>query len=534
MRLRKTISPIRFIEFAVTGFAFLGFLLAAALPAFAQLPPSQPDPLARMREAASAQVCTTDDSSACAAAAPKIIASALGASPLADNLRRLTDEIGGRLPGSQPMTRAVAWAVSGFHDAGVDEVHTEKFTIPFTWSEGNSRLEVLSGAAFAVHLVSVGWSPATPASGLEANVVDVGMGDERDFARVGETARGAILLVHTDVMHTMESLRQQQEHDPGVVLRATSAGADAILWMGDREGLLLYRQVNGMDGALEKLPQAIVAREDAERLARNLATGQKLRVRLDLPNKIGGPSEQENVVAEIRGREKPDEFVVLGAHLDSWDLGTGALDAGCNAALVIETARDIRQTGLRPRRSIRFVLFGANEQGLAGSRAYVLAHRAELDHAIAAIAFNEGSGRISGFSLGGRNDIEAGVQASLEPLSSWGISQNTDDAFVGADNFDFLLEGVPNLVANQQDASYVADYHAASDTYDKVDLVNTKLNTAVAGLLAFSIAEHSAPLGRRLSRVEVETLLKQTKLDEQMKTEGLWHSWDSGERGRQK
>ncbi len=516
------------------GLALAG-LLALGWPVAAQLPSSQPDPLARMREAAATtqQACTTDDSSACAAAAPKIISSALGASPLADNLRRLTDEIGGRLAGSPAMARAVGWGVAGFREAGVDEVHTEKFTIPVTWSEGNSRLEVIADASFGVHLVSVGWSPATPAGGIEANVVDIATGDETDFARAGEATRGAILLVHTNVMHTLDGLWEERQRDPGVISRAAAAGASAILWMSNREAMLLYRDVHGTDGSLEKLPQAIVAREDAERLARDLAAGQKLRVRLELPNKIGGPSEQENVVAEIRGREKPDEFVVLGAHLDSWDLGTGALDSGCNAALVIEAARDIHLTGLRPRRSIRFVLFGGSEQGLLGSHAYVLAHRAELDHAIAAILFNKGSGRVTGFSLGGRRDIEPGVRESLEPFSSWGVGKNTDDAFLGTDNFDFLLEGVPNLVANQEDGNYAANYHASSDTYDKVDLVNVKLNTAIAGLLAFSVAEHSAPLGRRLSRAEVEALLKQSGLEAQMNTAGLWRSWEARQRGAQ-
>jgi hypothetical protein len=392
---------------------------------------------------------------------------------------------------------------------------------------------VLSGAPFAVHLVSVAWSPATPAGGIEASLVDVGMGNEDDFARVGDEARGAILLMHSDVLRTFDNLFAEYMHDPGVLSRASAAGARGVLWMSTREGLLLYRHLSSVDGSLEKLPQAIVAREDAERLARDLQAGQKVRVRLELPNKIGGPSQQENVVAEIRGREKPDEFVVLGAHLDSWELGTGALDNGCNAALVIEAARDIHLTGLRPRRSIRFVLFGGEEQGMLGSRAYVLAHRTELDRAIAAIVFDEGTGRITGFSLGGRRDVEPGVRESLEPLASWGLNKDTYDAFLGTDNFDFLLEGVPNLVANQEEANYISNYHAASDTYDKVDLVNLKLNTAVAGLLAFSVAEHSAPLGRRQSRSEIETLLKQTGLDTQMKTVDLWRSWEGGQRGRQ-
>ena len=228
----------------------------------------------------------------------------------------------------------------------------------------------------------------------------------------------------------------------------------------------------GPDGAIDKLPQAIVAREDALRMARALSAGQTLRARLDLPNRVSGPIEQANVVGEIRGREQAAGFVVLGAHLDSWELGTGALDNGCNAALVVEAARDIHLTGLRPRRSIRFVLFSGEEQWMLGSAAYVKAAPARnSDRTVAAIFFDDGSGRVTGFSLGGRRDIEPAVLQALDPVKSWSVGRNTDDAFVGTDNFDFLLEGVPNLVANQEAASYIVNYHAASDSFDKVDLV---------------------------------------------------------------
>jgi Zn-dependent M28 family amino/carboxypeptidase len=165
--------------------------------------------------------------------------------------------------------------------------------------------------------------------------------------------------------------------------RAVKAGAAAIFWMSTRPRLLLYRHALGLDGQLAPLPEAIVAREDAERIARFDAAGEKVSVHFEMPDHVvPGPVTAENVVAEIRGREKPDEYVVLGAHLDSWDLGTGALDNGCNAAMVIDAARAIHTTGTIPRRSIRFVLFTGQEQGMLGSWGYVKAHRNELDRAI--------------------------------------------------------------------------------------------------------------------------------------------------------
>ena len=519
----------------LTGFLVASFI---AVSASAQISAPEPDPLARMRQAAAAnnQACSESEVSACSQAAPKIIASAMGPSPLAENLRRLTDEIGGRLTGSPAMAKAVEWAVAAFRDAGVEDVHAEKFTIPHTWSEGATRVEILSPSAFPVRATSVAWSPATPQAGIEADLIDAGVGAPGDFARIGGAAHGAILLVHTDVLRTFDDLFAEYLRNPGIIERATSAGASAILWMGTREGLLLYRYLTGLglDGSIEKLPQAIVAREDALRLARDLAAGQRVRVRLELPNRIGGPAVEQNVVAEIRGRERPDEFVLLGAHLDSFELGTGALDNGCNAALVIEAARDLHLTGLRPKRSIRFVLFSGEEQGMLGSRAYVRTHREELDRTDAAIIFDEGSGRVTGFSLGGRGDLQPEIlRQSLAPVSSWGASHFTDDAILGTDNLDFLLEGVPNLVANQEEANYVPNYHASSDAYEKVDLLNLRLNTAVAGVLAFSLAEFATPLGPRLSRPEIDALLKRTGLDSQLKTLAVWPDWESGRRGRQ-
>src|SRR5262249_32308899 len=182
-------------------------------------------------------------------------------------------------------------------------------------------------------------------------------------------------------------------------------------WTGARERLLIYRHTNSLDGQMDKIPQAVVAREDAMRLARMIAAhAGQVRARFNMPNKIGGSVEQENVVAEIRGREKPDEVVILGAHLDSWELGTGALDNGCNAALVIEAARAIKAMGLVPRRTIRFILFTGEEQGTVGSYAYVKTHRTEMDKIRTVIIFDTGSGRVTGYSLGGRKDIEAGVR----------------------------------------------------------------------------------------------------------------------------
>ena len=521
----------------------------ASLSALAQLPPPK-DSLSPTQSSQSPAACSAMDASSCAQAAAKILPLVMGPSPMEENLRRLTEEIGGRMSGSPEMAEAVQWAVAAFRAEGV-EVRTETYTLPSTWSEGDTKLSITephgprhslisnSGAIALVverkslRAVSEGWSPPTPPGGLFARVIDVGYGTGDDFARAGAATKGSILLAHSNIGSTWADLFNEYLRPPDIIKNAIKSGAAAILWMGARERLLLYRHTNALNGEIDKIPQAIVAREDAMYLARTIATySGEVRLQFSMPNKIGGPVVQENVVGEIRGYEKPDEVVILGAHLDSWELGTGALDNGCNAALVIEAARAIKSTGLLPRRTIRFVLFSGEEQGTIGSYEYVRAHRAELGKIRAMITFDAGIGRVTGYSLGGRRDIEAGVREVLKPLESWSANNHTYDASFGTDNFDFLLEGVPTLVANQEEANYLPNYQAASDTLDKVDIRELKLHTALAALTAWGIADRTEPPGKRLSRAELDVLVKETGLDQQMKALGYWDAWQSGTRGR--
>ena len=524
MQIRTRILAVALLLFSATMVSIL------APVASGQLPPIKPAPLSQQVPQGQGG-CSVGKS--CAELAPQMEQTALGTSPLEENLRYLTDSIGGRVTGSPAADRAVGWAVHAFRLSGVDEVHTEKFTIPVGWAEGATRLEILAPEPFPVRLVSIGWSPATPEGGITAVIVDAGFGDEAGFAKAGATANGAIVLVHSKFLITWDDLTSEYDLAPAIIDRAMKAGAKAILWMSSRPNLLLYRHTVSVDGQLEKMPQAVVAREDAERIARFLASGVPVRVHLDLPNRITGPTPSENVVAEIRGREKPDEFVVLGAHLDSWDLGTGALDNGCNAAMVIDAARTIHASGTIPRRSIRFVLFTGEEQGLLGSAAYAHDHRAELDRMVAALIFDSGIGKVTGYSLQGRKDVMPAMRDALEPVARLGVKDFTLDVSMDTDNFDFVLEGVPTLVANQDPANYMLNYHATSDTFDKVDITELKRHVAIAAITAFALADNSERIGHRQSRAELEQMFRETGLDQQMKDAGFWHYWQNSERGRQ-
>jgi Zn-dependent M28 family amino/carboxypeptidase len=279
---------------------------------------------------------------------------------------------------------------------------------------------------------------------------------------------------------------------------------------------------------------AQLAREDGLRLARLLEAGAAPRVTLEIRNKVSGPWDASNVVAEIRGSEKPDEVVLLGAHLDAWDLGTGALDNGVNCALVVDVARAIA-AGPRPKRSVRFVLFTSEETGLLGSLGYVRAHRAELDRHVAVLIHDIGDGKTTGYFTNGRPELDARVKAVLAPVAAWGADGANEEAILGTDNFDFLLEGVPNLIANQETERYLADYHAESDTFDKVDLELARRNAAIAAVAVMAIANAPERLGPRQTRAEVARILADPrwKLAEQMKTYGIWSDWEGGARGRE-
>lgn len=497
----------------------------------AQIIPKQPNPFSD--QPSSAAACSLQKS--CAELAPLMIQSALGPSSLENNLRYLTGSIGGRMTGTVANEKSVAWAVAAFRGAGIDAVTTEAFTLPTAWSERETRAQVISPERFRLKLVSTGWSaPIVPSSGITAQLVDVGSGDDPGFAKAAGTASGSILLVHQDLASRAGDLFDEYTRAPAIIDRATKAHARAILWMSTRPGSVLYRQpATPGGGVLGKLPQAIVARDDADRLGRLLAAGQSVRVRLQTPNKVSGRVEVRNVVAEIRGWDKPQEFVVVGTHLDSWDLGQGALDKGCDVAMLIDAARVIHQSGSLPRRSVRFVLFNGEEQGLLGSRAYVETHRSELDDAIAAIAFDSGSSLVTGYSVEGRADILSAVRDALEPLKPLGVANFTSDAAIETDNFDFLLQGVPTLLPDQPFADDLANGHACSDTFTKVALTNLKKQSAIAAITAYAIADRSERIGARQSRSEIEQLLKNTGLDQQMRLEGFWSEWLNRTRGRQ-
>jgi hypothetical protein len=454
---------------------------------------------------------------------------ALGDTPLLTDLRELCDTIGGRPTGSPSCDRAVEWAARKFREIGIQNVNVEPFTGQSLWLPGSADAAATAPVKFNIRIAAAPMSPSTKGP-LEARLLDLGEAKPEDFAKLGAAIKGAIVLVHSAEMKTFDDLFAEYFRNTTLLESASKYQPAAMLLESTRPRGLLYRHPISLDTSYSPMPAAVISREHAERLARLTEKGE-VRVRLAITNQTAPTYQSKNVIAEIRGREKPDEIVLIGAHLDSWDLGTGAEDNGVNAAMVIDVARAFHDLGLVPRRTVRFALFTGEEQGMVGSEAYVARHKNELDRVAAVIMYDMGSGHTSGFFLNGREELRKPVNAALDAVGGLNANEHLPDAIDGTDNFDFMISGVPNLVAFQDANAYLPDYHAESDTFDRVNAREEKTNQAIAAVLLWSFAENPERPAKRQTRAEVEKLVIDTKLDEQMKAFRQWNDFKAGKRG---
>jgi len=458
----------------------------------------------------------------------RLMSRAQGDTPLMNDLRELCDGIGGRPTGSPASERAVEWAARKFRDIGISNVSVEPFTIENMWLPVSAEASAISPAKFNIRIAAAPMSPSSKGP-IEGRIIDVGEGKAETFDHLGPSLKNAIVLVHSSEMKTFDDLFGEYMRNATLLEMARKYQPAGMLLESTRPRLLLYRHPAAIDGKYAPIPMAIIAREHAERLAR-LAEKGEVRVRVSMTNKTAATYQSKNVIAEIRGREKPDEVVLVGAHLDSWDLGTGAEDNGVNVALVIDLARAFHDLGIVPRRTLRFALFTGEEQGMLGSEAYVAKHREELDKFAGVVVFDTGSGHLTGFYLNGREDLRKPVEQAFAAVEGIQANDQVLDSIDGTDNFDFLISGVPNLIGNQDPIPYLPDYHAESDTVDKVNQREMKVTEGAAAVLLFGLAENPER-PRRLSRAEVEKLVRDTKLDEQMKAFGQWEDFQAGKRG---
>jgi hypothetical protein len=463
--------------------------------------------------------------------ASRLIATFLGDTPLVSDLRSLTDEIGGRATGTPANLRSVEWALARFREAGV-EARKEAFTMPQLWLERSARATVRGErVSYSPRVAAMPYSTGTPRGGLTAPLLWVGRGTQQEFAALGDKVRGAFLLVETAELKDIDGLFRENAESQAVEQLAFASGVAGVVYMGSRPNNLLYRHSVSV-GPRNTRPMFVMERDGALRAKRLLSSGQALTLTAELDIQSGPAYQSFNVIGEIRGSTRPEEVVVVGAHLDSWDLGTGALDNGANVVMLIDIARQIRRLGLTPSRTIRFALWNGEEQGLYGSWGYTRTHEAKLEQHVMAASFDIGCGRINGFFTGGRPELPPLVDRALEPVKGLGPFKQVDVPIVGTDNFDFMMHGVPNLVANQEPALYGPNYHARSDELDKCDMHQLRLNAAIVAALTYGFAQMDTKLPRQ-TRAQLEALMLSTDLAQQMKNFNVYEDWAAGKRGRQ-
>lgn len=461
----------------------------------------------------------------------QLLASFLGDTPLVSDLQSLADEIGGRATGSQPNLRSVEWALARFREAGV-EARKDPFQMPSLWLERSARATVRGeNVSYSPRVAAMPFSTGTPQGGLTAPLIDGRRGTEKDFQALGAKVRGAFLLIETEELKDVDGLFREYAETSEIETRAFAAGVAGVIYMGSRPNNLLYRH-NVAVGPRNTRPMFVMERDAALRAVRLLRGGKALTVTAELDIQTGPPYTSYNVIGEIRGSKRPEEIVLVGAHLDSWDLGTGVLDNGANVAALIDVARQMKRLGIQPARTIRFVLWNGEEQGMYGSWGYTQTHEAEMEQHVMASSFDIGCGRITGFFTGRRPELLPWVDRALEPVKGLGPFTQVDEPIVGTDNFDFMLHGVPNLVANQEPALYGPNYHARSDELDKCDLHQLRLNTAIIASLAYGFAQLDGAKLPRQSRAQVEEMARTTDLLQQMKSFNVYEDWAAGKRGR--
>lgn len=441
------------------------------------------------------------------ATAHRLVARAAASETLLSDLRELTETIGARPTGSEASRRAAAWAEGKLAAAGFLAAR-EPFTLPGLWLPGPVDAALTAPEPIPLHVIALPGSPPTPGGAPEADaeLLDAGTGLE-GVRRLGGRSRGAVLLVRTAPGGDSPLDASARPAEAAELLgAAAAAGARALLVQSPREGGLLPRHPLTRDGLPAPLPVALLSREDAERL-QPLAARGGARLRLSLTPVVGGPFEAANVVATLPGRERPEETVLLGAHLDSWDGGTGAEDNGVNVALALDVARALAALPRPPRRTVRIALFDAEERGMAGSRAYVERHASELDSLAAVVVFDLGSGRTWGLFVNGHAGLEERAREALAPLPDLRGTVLLRGLYAGTDNLPFLLRGVPNAVAMQDVARYAPVRHTQADVLAAVDGEQARRNAGLAAALVWGLAQSERERSHRLSGEALTALL---------------------------
>jgi len=461
-----------------------------------------------------------------------LIGEALNTSQVMTTLEYLTDMIGPRLTGSSAMKLANDWTEAQFKLYGLT-AWQEPWEYGVTWERGPISFEIQS--PFRRHLTahSWAWTAGTGGKLLSGPVVMVDVSTPESLAVYQGKIKGAWLMLRPptsiwnpdgppmtaadsaamraerearmaafratpqDTSEAARQARRQFAVDRNYLLR--NAGALGVLTDGSKEFGLMT--MSGSPYSVSPLPNAVIAHEDYAQLGRLVARGVTPTVAGRIENTLGTtPVTQWNTVAEIKGTEWPDQVVILGAHLDSWDRGTGTTDHATVSAVVMEAARVIQASGLKPKRTLRFVLFSGEEEGLLGSVAYAARHAAEMPNVQAVLVLDNGTGMITGMALQGRNDEAQLWTDLLAPVARLGASKVREGNKGGTDHLAFIPYGVPGWNYDQESRGYNHTHHSQIDTYDHAVPGDLRQASAVMAVTAFELANLPVLLPRGPTR----------------------------------
>jgi carboxypeptidase Q len=425
-----------------------------------------------------------------------------------ETLAELCDNYGHRLSGTQTLEDAIDWAAGKMREFGFVNVHKEPVEVP-VWVRNEESLEILTPAYHRLAMLGLGRSVGTTAEGITAAVTRVSSFEELD-ALPDESIAGRIVLFDAHFEGYGETVRYR------------SGGASAAALRGAVAVLIRSVGLDGMrtphTGALRyaddapRIPAAAISYEDANLITRMIERDDEVRVHLRMGAETREDTISHNLIGELRGHELPDEFVVVGGHIDSWDVGQGAQDDGVGCILSMEAVRLIHELALQPRRTLRVVLWTNEENGLRGGRAYAADHADEASQHFAAMESDMGNGRISGFrfdlreaALNGNGEsdeeaLEAARQAGLQILEEFARLLAPLDASElilagsGADIGPLATAGVPALGVHHDAADYFRIHHTGSDTFDRINAADLRSNAAVMAIMLYALAEMDASL----------------------------------------
>jgi hypothetical protein len=403
-----------------------------------------------------------------------------------DKLSYLCDRIGNRLSGSPALEKAIVWAAAQMKQDGLVNVVTPPVKVPH-WVRGSESASLIEPVNKPLAILGLGGSIATPKKGITAEVVPVSSFDELD--RKGKALEGKIVLLNV----AYEGYGRTVTYRTTGASRAARLGAVAMLVRSITPVSLQSPHTGALEYAagIPKIPAAAVTLEDATLIQRLVDAGNKVVVHLEMEGHTLPDAESANVIGEIPGREKPEEIVVLGGHIDSWDVGAGAQDDGSGIITALEAVHLIQKLGLRPRRTLRVVFWTNEENGGMGGEAYRDWVGDQVRNHVAAIEMDGGAEKPTGFGISGRNDMQ-GMLARVREIGR--LLERIDAGSIqpgggGADIAPLMRDGVPGLAVRTVGTHYFDWHHTRADTIDKVKLEDLRASIAAMAVMAYVLAD---------------------------------------------